>query len=67
TFYENGSGYTLSCGSGTVAFAYALRLKNPTLRKETEVFSKGGMQTVTFDGDGITVKSKVVEIYKGEI
>ncbi len=66
SFFENGSGYTYSCGSGTVAVAYILR-KFYGVSNDTVIESLGGKQTVSFKGENPFLIGKITEVFQGEI
>lgn len=63
--YERGSGYTQSCGSGAIATAYALSLKNG--KNEFEITTSGGTLSVELCDDGALLTGKVIEVFRGEI
>ena len=63
--FERGSGYTLSCGSGAVASAFAL--KKITGKSEFTLAMAGGDLSVKFLGEVATLKSEINEIFTGNV
>lgn len=63
--FERGSGYTLSCGSGAVASAFAL--KKITGRTEFTLKMPGGDLSVKFSDKIATLKGEINEIFTGNI
>lgn len=63
--FERGSGYTLSCGSGAVASAFAL--KKITGRTEFTLKMPGGDLSVEFSDGIATLKGEINEVFTGNI
>lgn len=63
--FERGSGYTLSCGSGAVASAFAL--KKITGRTEFTLKMPGGDLSVKFSDKIATLKGEINEVFTGNI
>lgn len=63
--YERGSGYTLSCGSGAVASAFAL--KKITGKTEFTLKMPGGDLSVKFSDKIATLKGEINEVFTGNI
>lgn len=64
--YENGVGETKSCGSGTVATAYALSLD--TNEKEFKFSSEGGDSVILFKSKKILLSTAAYELeFEGEL
>ena len=63
--YERGSGYTLSCGSGAVAIAYAFYLKDGSPART--ITTDGGTLSVRLTQKAAYLSGEVAEIYHGEI
>ena len=63
--FERGSGYTLSCGSGAVASAFAL--KKITGKTEFTLKMPGGDLSVKFSDKIATLKGEINEVFTGNI
>lgn len=63
--FERGSGYTLSCGSGAVASAFAL--KKITGRTEFTLKMPGGDLSVEFSDGIATLKGEINEVFTGKV
>lgn len=63
--FERGSGYTLSCGSGAVASAFAL--KKITGRTEFTLKMPGGDLSVKLSDKIATLKGEINEVFTGNI
>ena len=63
--FERGSGYTLACGSGAVASAFAL--KKITGRTEFTLKMPGGDLSVKFSDKIATLKGEINEVFTGNI
>ena len=64
--YERGSGYTYSCGSGSVAVAYC-EMQRKGRGKIFNVRMQGGSQRVEFSKDKAILSGEVKEVFSGEI
>ena len=67
--FERGSGKTLSCGSGTVAIAYAfLKMQRLPFDDITiNVVTEGGILQAFFDGGNCFLSGEITEVYCGFI
>lgn len=63
--FERGSGYTLSCGSGAVASAFAL--KKITGGTEFTLKMPGGDLSVEFSNGIATLKGEINEVFTGKV
>ena len=63
--FERGSGYTLSCGSGAVASAFAL--KKTTGRTEFTLKMPGRDLSVEFSDGIATLKGEINEVFTGKV
>lgn len=63
--FERGSGYTLSCGSGAVASAFAL--KKITGGSEFTLKMPGGDLSVEFSDGIATLKGEINEVFTGKV
>lgn len=63
--FERGSGYTLSCGSGAVASAFAL--KKITGGSEFTLKMPGGDLSVEFSDKIATLKGEINEVFTGKV
>lgn len=66
--YERGSGETLSCGTGACA-AVVAGIRRGLLDSPVNVATRGGMLTVSWDGDGTAVlmTGPAITVFSGEI
>ncbi len=64
--YERGVGFTLSCGSASIALASEVFLENPSLNALT-IKSKGGIYQIKKQKDYLLLEGKVHLIMKGDI
>lgn len=66
--YERGAGETLSCGTGACAAAVA-GIRRGLLDSPVNVATRGGMLTVTWDGDGqpVLMTGPAISVFAGEI
>ena len=62
--YERGSGETLSCGSGSVAVAVAVRLSGK-IKKEYSLTFRGGVLKVRFAGCDAYLSGEAKRVYSG--
>jgi len=66
--YERGSGETLSCGTGACA-AVVAGIRRGLLDSLVNVATRGGMLTVSWDGDGapVLMTGPAITVFSGEI
>jgi diaminopimelate epimerase len=66
--YERGTGETLSCGTGACA-ATVTGIRRGLLDSPVNVATRGGMLTVTWDGDGqpVLMTGPAISVFAGEI
>ncbi len=66
--YERGAGETLSCGTGACAAAVT-GIRRGLLDSPVNVATRGGMLTVTWDGDGqpVLMTGPAISVFAGEI
>ena len=64
--YERGSGETLSCGSGSVAVAVAVRLSGK-IKKEYSLTFRGGVLKVKFAGCDAYLSGEAKRVYSGYV
>ena len=63
---ERGSLMTLSCGSGAVAVAFALKNSLSPRRNEYDIKMKGGVLTVKFEGEKAFLGGLVTPVFYGD-
>jgi len=66
--YERGAGETLSCGTGACA-AVVTGIRRGLLDSPVNVATRGGVLTVTWDGDGqpVLMTGPAISVFAGEI
>jgi diaminopimelate epimerase len=66
--YERGAGETLSCGTGACA-AVVASIRRGLLDSPVSVATRGGVLTVTWDGDGqpVQMTGPAITVFTGEI
>lgn len=66
--YERGTGETLSCGTGACA-AVVAGIRRGLLDSPVNVATRGGMLTVSWDGDGapVLMTGPAITVFSGEI
>jgi diaminopimelate epimerase len=66
--YERGAGETLSCGTGACAAAVS-GIRRDLLDSPVNVATRGGVLTVTWDGDGqpVLMTGPAISVFTGEI
>jgi diaminopimelate epimerase len=66
--YERGAGETLSCGTGACAAAVT-GIRRGLLDSPVNVATRGGVLTVTWDGDGqpVLMTGPAITVFAGEI
>ena len=66
--YERGAGETLSCGTGACS-AVVTGIRRGLLDSPVNVATRGGMLTVTWDGDGqpVLMTGPAISVFAGEI
>jgi len=66
--FERGSGETMACGTGACAAVIAA-VENGLCAKNTDVnvHVKGGILTVNYSDDGVTLHGNVELVYEGKL